>query len=68
MMIGEIQKNATERIRVSVSEYKGYTYLDLRIFFENDSGEWMPTKKGVTISKDNIESLISLLSEGKVKL
>jgi hypothetical protein len=68
MLIGEIQKNTTERIRVSVSEYRGYTFLDVRVYYEDDNGEWKPTKKGITVSKDNIESLIKLLNEGKKKL
>jgi hypothetical protein len=68
MLIGEISKNSTERIRVSISEYRGYTFLDVRVYYEDDSGEWRPTKKGITVSKDNIESLIKLLNEGKKKL
>lgn len=68
MLIGEIQKNSTEKIRVSLSEYKGYQFIDVRVYFEDDSGEWKPTKKGITVSKDNIEPLVKLLNEGKKKL
>ncbi len=68
MTIGEISKNSTEKIRVTVSEYKGYTFLDVRVYYEDDQGEWKPTKKGITISKDNLEPLIKLLNEGKKKL
>lgn len=68
MLIGELQKNSTEKIRISLSEYKGYQYIDVRIFFEADDGSWKPTKKGITISRDNIEPLINLLHEGQKKL
>jgi len=68
MLIGEIQKNTTEKIRVSLSEYKGHKFIDVRVYFEDDTGEWRPTKKGVAISKDNIDPLIDLLKEGKTKL
>ncbi len=68
MLIGEIPKNSTERIRVSIAEYKGYTFLDVRVYYEDDNGEWRPTKKGITVSKDNIEPLVKLLTEGKKKL
>lgn len=68
MLIGEIHKNSTEKIRVTLSEYKGYTFLDVRVYYEDDSGEWRPTKKGIAISKDNLEPLIKLLNEGKKKL
>jgi len=68
MLIGEISKNSTEKIKVSVSEYKGYTFLDIRVYYEDDQGEWKPTKKGITVSKDNIDPIIKLLNEGKKKL
>jgi hypothetical protein len=68
MLIGEISKNSIEKIRVTLSEYKGYTFLDVRIYVEDDTGEWIPTKKGIAISKDNLEPLIKLLDEGKKKL
>jgi hypothetical protein len=68
MMIGEISKNSTEKIRVTISEYKGYTFLDVRVYYEDDQGEWKPTKKGITVSNENVEPLIKLLTEGKKKL
>lgn len=68
MLIGEINKNSTEKIRVTLSEYKGYTFLDVRVYYEDDSGEWHPTKKGIAISKDNPDPLIKLLNEGREKL
>lgn len=68
MLIGEIQKNSTEKIRVSTESYKGYDFIDVRVYYEDDTGEWKPTKKGIAISKDNLEPLIKLLNEGKKKL
>jgi len=67
MIIGEIEKNALERIRVTLAEFKGHRFIDLRIFFE-DKGEWKPTKKGITVNKDSINSLIKLLTKGKKRL
>lgn len=32
MMIGEIQKNSMERIRVSTVEYKGHAFIDARVY------------------------------------
>ena len=68
MLIGEINKNPIEKIRVTISDYKNHRFLDVRVYFEDDSGEWRPTKKGIAISKDNLEPLIKLLNEGKKKL
>lgn len=61
MILGEIQKNATEIIRVSKESFKGKDYLDIRIYFQNDEGEWKPTKKGITLSPEKVDELIEIL-------
>ena len=70
MLIGEIQKNSTEKIKVTLSEYKGYEFIDVRVYYEDDSGEWRPTKKGIAIAPDKVKELMDLLTraqEGKDK-
>lgn len=67
MLIGEIQKNSTERIRVSIEEYKGYSFLDVRVYYEDDQGEWRPTKKGIAVPPDKVRDLIELLRKGTKK-
>jgi hypothetical protein len=43
-------KNATEEVRVSLTEFKGHRLIDLRIYFEPEDGsERKPTKKGITV-------------------
>lgn len=57
-MLATIPRSATEQLQVSIKEFKGKSYLDLRIFYTTDDGAtWLPTKKGVTCSPDNIELL-----------
>lgn len=67
MVLGEIQKNATEVIRVSRESFKNRDYLDIRIYFQNDEGEWKPTKKGVTLSPEKIDELIDILKSAKIE-
>jgi hypothetical protein len=50
-------KNATEEIRASVSTYKGKQYLDLRVFYQGDDGEYHPSKKGISIAPDLLAEL-----------
>lgn len=64
MVIGEIQKG-TDKIIVTVKEFKGKTYVDIRTYFENDQGEMMPTKKGVSLTPDNLDDILKLLQEAK---
>jgi len=57
-MLGTIERSDTEQLQIAVKEFKGRKYLDLRIFYTTDGGEsWLPTKKGVTCSPDDLETL-----------
>ena len=68
MIDGEIQKLGTDKIIVTVKEFKGKTYIDVRNFYENDDGEMMPTKKGISLTPENLDALIRLLGEAKKQL
>ncbi len=57
-ILATIPRNATEQLQISISSYKEKQYLDLRIYYtSDDGGTWLPTKKGVTISPDNLQTL-----------
>jgi hypothetical protein len=64
MQIGEIRKG-NDKIIVTVKEFKGKQYIDLRTYFENDQGEWIPTKKGISLTPDNLDDMIGFLQEAK---
>ncbi|MFH0813131.1 MAG: transcriptional coactivator p15/PC4 family protein [Pseudomonadota bacterium] len=65
--IGEIQKNSVSKIKVASREYKGRGFIDIRTFFQNEAGEWEPTKKGIAISPDKVGELIHLLNTAMKK-
>ena len=55
-ILATIPRSATEHLQIAINEYKGNSYLDLRIFYTTDDGaNWLPTKKGVTVSPDNLQ-------------
>jgi len=63
-MIATVPRNATEQLQIAVKEFKGKKYLDLRIFYTTDEGaSWLPTKKGVTCSPDNLGVLKDAIEE-----
>ena len=64
MQIGEIRKG-NDKIIITVKEFKGKQYIDLRTYFENDQGEWIPTKKGISLTPDNLDDMIGFLQEAK---
>ena len=61
----EFERSGTEKLVVESSEYKGRDLVSLRIYFLSDSGEWLPTKKGVTFRRDQLDEVLDAL--GKIK-
>lgn len=57
-------KSAKEQVRISETIYLDRPFIDFRIFTRIASGEFIPTKKGITISKD----LARALKEGFNKI
>ncbi|MCG2722545.1 MAG: transcriptional coactivator p15/PC4 family protein [Thermodesulfovibrionales bacterium] len=53
-IIGDIKKDDNNVIRISIQEYNGHRYIDIRKCFQNGKGHMFRTKQGVTISKRNI--------------
>jgi hypothetical protein len=51
-VLHEIKRNAEETLRISLSTFKGRTYVDIRLFYVDASGELAPTKKGVTVTPE----------------
>ena len=59
-----IERSDTEHLKISISEYNGKSYLNMRIFFTTDGGQtWIPTKKGVTFTPDQIDILKDAVDE-----
>ncbi len=57
-IIADVPRSETEIIRISRREYKGVHYVDLRVFFKDkQTEEFRPTKKGLTIKKDQIHEV-----------
>ncbi len=50
-----LEINPTQRMVFSVQEFRGKKYFDIRTWYQADSGEWKPTKKGVHLSFDKFD-------------
>jgi len=68
MLIAEIQKNTRERIRISIEEYRGHRLIDCRVYYEDDQGEWRPTKKGIALNNETIDEVANALNKAKSHL
>jgi Transcriptional Coactivator p15 (PC4) len=56
-LVARIGKNPTEEVRVSLTSYRGHDLVDIRVFFQDEQGEWRPTKRGVSLSVDSFAEL-----------
>ena len=43
------RKNTQEEVRAGIGEFKGKLYASVRVYIENDVGEYVPTRKGLTL-------------------
>ncbi|ODS96541.1 MAG: hypothetical protein ABS56_12725 [Lautropia sp. SCN 69-89] len=50
-----------EMLRVSVSEFKGTTYADIRVWYFDRGGELRPGTKGVSLRSDAIAAVVEAL-------
>ncbi len=65
-ILATIERTDTEQLQISISEYKGKSYLNMRIFYTTDEGAtWLPTKKGVTFTPDQIDILTEAIEAAK---
>ena len=56
-LVARIAKNPTEEVRISLTSYRGHDLVDIRVFFQDEQGEWRPTKRGVSLSVDSFSEL-----------
>ncbi|MFX1492538.1 MAG: transcriptional coactivator p15/PC4 family protein [Promethearchaeota archaeon] len=65
-LVGEpvvLPRSETEKIWVSVSEFRGFAGLDIRIYYNAGEVDWRPTKKGVRISLELKDQLIAAIEK-----
>ena len=64
-IIGRIPRNSEEEVRVQLTNYKGQSGLDFRIFYrpEDSDSDLRPTQRGVRISVEDFDQLMSILKK-----
>lgn len=61
----EIERSPTERLIIEDSNYKGHDLVSLRIYFLSSDDEWLPTKKGVTFRREQLDEVLEKLNQIK---
>ncbi|MGB8414969.1 transcriptional coactivator p15/PC4 family protein [Paraburkholderia sp.] len=54
----EVQKNSRERVRISVDRFKGLDYVVARVWYVDASGEFRPSRQGITLKPSLVPQLI----------
>jgi len=63
-LLATVERSERERLQIAINEYKGRSYLDIRIFYTTDGGEnWRPTQKGITCAPEGLETLRDAVEE-----
>jgi Transcriptional Coactivator p15 (PC4) len=65
-MVAELAKNPLEVIRVAVREFRGHQFVDIRVYYQDEAGSWLPTKKGVTIAPDLWSDFLEALAKVEI--
>ncbi|MCM2271250.1 MAG: transcriptional coactivator p15/PC4 family protein [candidate division Zixibacteria bacterium] len=61
----ELERSATEKLIIEESEFKGHQLVSLRIYFLSDDEQWLPTKKGVTFKREQLDDVLAALTQIK---
>ena len=51
------RKNGREEVRAFLGEYEGTPTANVRVFYQARSGDWLPSKKGISVSVEQLPEL-----------
>ncbi|WOD18964.1 transcriptional coactivator p15/PC4 family protein [Paraburkholderia kirstenboschensis] len=54
----DLRKSDSERLRITISEYRGRTLVDLRVWYSTESGEFKPGRAGVSLRPDQVPEIV----------
>jgi hypothetical protein len=60
----DMRRTDSERLRIVVSEYRGRTLIDLRVWYSTESGEFRPGRAGVSLRPDQVAEVVQGLLLG----
>ncbi len=65
VLVRAIEKGLGNRIHIRISRFKDRDYLDIRNYYEDDAGEWKPTRKGIAVPVEFYDELMESLIAAK---
>ena len=58
-----IRKNIREQIRIERQDYKGHDLINMRVWYDDGSGEYCPGKQGIAFRTELVGDIQSALSD-----
>ncbi len=65
VLVSAIDKGLGNRIHIRISRFKDRDYLDIRNYYEDDAGEWKPTRKGIAVPVEVYDDVMESLTAAK---
>jgi len=65
ILVSAIDKSLGNRIHIRISQFKDRDYLDIRNYYEDEAGEWKPTRKGIAVPVEFYDELMQSLAGAK---
>lgn len=67
LVVGSFPKNKREEVRVTLSKYKGFDLVGLRVWFKSEDGTYRPGKSGFSIRTVLLPELLRLLDSARAE-
>jgi len=64
-IIGTIVKSDNTVARISLSDYKGKDYVNIREWYTKDRQTWYPSNKGIAFETKHIGDLVTLTEKAE---
>ena len=63
VVVAQFEKKKKEEVRVSIETFNGRKFINIRVFYKDDDGEWKPGKQGLAVSVDRYKDLAGSVLE-----
>lgn len=57
----DLPRGDCERLRVTLSEFRGRELVDVRVWYVTESGEWRPGRAGVSLRPSQVGEVVQAL-------
>jgi transcriptional coactivator p15 (PC4) len=67
LVVGSFPKNKREEVRITLSKYKGFDLVGLRVWFKSEDGTYKPGKSGFSIRTVLLPELVRILDRARTE-